>query len=315
MGPEGLLERVERTLGNRSPGEVFSRIRAIVGARVLPNSETGVLAESALTKLRNFGGDPPTPRELAALEDVIRLLRPAPLSIQGELQPIPPDTEMAFPQWTSFCQKAKTYLYSIGRIDSLSPESCIGTGFLVAPRIVATNRHVVTFLSHGLDALEEGQATVAFKEEYNSLPIERPVSVRRVAAIHDTLDLALLELADDSLALDRPTLDLAKTSVAPGDRVVVIGYPMESAGGRNPLFLRALFEGRLEVKRAAPGEVLQVRGDSVYHDCSTLGGNSGSPVLSMATAEVVGVHRDGLFMYRNEALAVGGLAQFMEATL
>jgi endonuclease G len=52
---------------------------------------------------------------------------------------------------------------------------------------------------------------------------------------------------------------------------------------------------------------------SLYHDCSTLGGNSGSPVLSLADASVVALHRDGYFTYRNEAVDGASLGAFVDA--
>jgi endonuclease G len=49
----------------------------------------------------------------------------------------------------------------------------------------------------------------------------------------------------------------------------------------------------------------------VGHDCSTLGGNSGSPVLALDTAEVVGLHFGGSFLWRNEAVTAPILADFV----
>ena len=74
----------------------------------------------------------------------------------------------------------------------------------------------------------------------------------------------------------------------------------------------AVFGTKFGVKRAALGEVLDGSGTpTLFHDCSTLGGNSGSPVFAVATGRVVGIHRSGFFMYRNEAVDGGSLDAFV----
>ena len=134
------------------------------------------------------------------------------------------------------------------------------------------------------------------------------VAIAGVIGIHAFLDMALLAVPK----LGRPVLEIDTTVVAEGLRVAAIGYPAKDAQ-RNPIFTSAVFGNAFGVKRAALGEVLDgVHAPSVFHDCSTLGGNSGSPLFSLATARVVGIHRSGFFMYRNEAVdgaSLGGFAQ------
>ena len=79
----------------------------------------------------------------------------------------------------------------------------------------------------------------------------------------------------------------------------------------SPEMMDQLFEGRYEIKRAAPGEVVGTRSDRVFHDCSTLGGNSGSPLVSLDSAEVVGVHSNGFFTWRNEGVAGAAARAFV----
>ena len=199
-----LLARAERALANRPVAEAVGKVRAIVGIPNAPDSEK--LAQAAIDKLRNPSLPAPTPVELAALEFVIRMMRPAPLSKAGELQRLPstpgsttynPATEQA---WNGFCAAIKPYLYSIGRLDRTAgsnPE--IGTGFLVAASdLLLTNHHVLAELSHGADALQEGQATVTFYQEYQTTdPPEDRFPIVMVVAIHPTLDLALLKISSD----------------------------------------------------------------------------------------------------------------------
>ncbi|HCT6914658.1 TPA: protease, partial [Pseudomonas aeruginosa] len=65
-----------------------------------------------------------------------------------------------------------------------------------------------------------------------------------------------------------------------------------------------IFGNIYDVKRFAPGEVVGLPHDAWYltHDCSTLGGNSGSAVLSIDGGEVVGLHFGGQFRKTNYAV-------------
>jgi V8-like Glu-specific endopeptidase len=64
-----------------------------------------------------------------------------------------------------------------------------------------------------------------------------------------------------------------------------------------------VFANRFGVKRAALGEVLDgSESPTLFHDCSATQGNSGSPVFSLTTGKVAGIHRASFFMYRNEAV-------------
>ena len=49
----------------------------------------------------------------------------------------------------------------------------------------------------------------------------------------------------------------------------------------------------------------------LYHDCTTLGGNSGSPVLTLDGAHLVGIHADGMFLARNRAIAGAEALSFL----
>ena len=71
------------------------------------------------------------------------------------------------------------------------------------------------------------------------------------------------------------------------------------------------------MKRAQPGHVtgvLKPRPDhdvvgNMKHDASTLGGNSGSPVVDLATGDVIGLHCGGVYMLENYAVPTWELAR------
>ncbi|MGH9969568.1 MAG: trypsin-like serine peptidase [Pyrinomonadaceae bacterium] len=302
------LKRAERTLQQHSVDTILNRVRAIIGPANMPSTEQGQLAQQALDQMRAM--KKPTPQQLNALEYVIRLMRPAPLSRSGTLDIMDAELSDAFPDWNTFRQSVKPYLYSIGRIDSLSTLKSLGTGFLVTKGLLATNRHVLEQLSYGTNMLEKGQGVVRFGQEYGTADMQGRADIISVVAVHDSLDIALLGIEQPDNLPERNPLTVEISPVKDGDAVVAIGYPFDDPA-RNPLFINALFGGKFGVKRAAPGEVLKSGAPSIFHDCSTLGGNSGSPILSMKTARLVGLHRGGFYMYRNEAIDAGSLEQFV----
>ena len=310
MGDENLYGRAQRTFGALAVDEAVAKVRAIVGLPNVPEGEKA--AQSALDKLRS-GRMRPSATEIAALEFVIRMMRPAPLSLRGKLQPLPakqgssvyqPEVSAA---WDGFREKCTRLIYSVGRLDrTAGPYPQIGTGFLVAEDLVLTNHHVLSALSHGADELEPGMAVIRFYQEYEG---EEPVPtcpIIKVAGIHPTLDMALLQV---KLPDARPILTFETGALPDHLMVGTIGYPFKD--DRNPLFVEAIYGDQYGVKRGAVGELVGTAAHLVSHDCSTLGGNSGSPLMSLTSATVVGVHFTGEFTYRNDAVAAADAAEFL----
>lgn len=308
-----LLARSDRVLAGRPVADAVAKVRAIIGVPKVPDSEKA--AQAALDKLRSY--KVPDPKELAALELVIRMMRPAPLSHKGTLAPLPSAegsstyNPITVKLWDGFREKVKPFIYSIGRLDRTSgsnPE--IGTGFLVADNVLLTNRHVLEHLSFGAYALEEGQAVVRFYQE-SGVPDPTPNAfpITGVVAIHPTFDIALLQVG---LVTKRPVPPFESATIAKAIEIAAIGYPFKDQW--NPLFADAVYGGKYGVKRAALGEIMDVAPGRLYHDCSTLGGSSGSPLFSLETACIVGVHYTGSFMYRNEAISAADAAAFVEAS-
>lgn len=72
-----------------------------------------------------------------------------------------------------------------------------------------------------------------------------------------------------------------------------------------------LFEGIFDVKRLQPGQVMELLPESstLLHDCSTLGGNSGSCVVDLTTNRAVALHYGGFHRHANVAVALWMLGQ------
>ena len=308
-----LQRRVARSFGDKPVADVMVKVRAIVGPGMIPDSEA--LAQAALEKLRS--GEIPDAEELTALEIVIRMMRPVVLTKDGVPQDLPRKAgEDLFPpehydNWSDFKNNVARFVNSIGRIESIAPDgttSHVGTGFLVSNSVLATNRHVLDALTFGSGVLRKKSARVVFKQEYgqNNRPSDI-LPIIGVDAAHQDLDMVRLKLE----STEREGVEIEPAAPAIGDEVVAIGYPAEDEKN-NPAFLGTTFQNKFGVRCAALGEVLRgVKHPSFYHDCSTTQGNSGSPLFSLKTAKVIGIHRAGYFMYRNEAIDGAALADFV----
>ncbi len=217
--------------------------------------------------------------------------------------------------------KIKAGLRSIGRIEVPHHQSLPygGTGFVVGDGLLMTNRHVALLFARGLGvrdlAFLPGQvAEVDFAREIvPSDPV--PLRVDDVAMIHPYWDMALLKVKGDLSKSPPLQLDPVNPEDLSGDGVAVVGYPGQDQ--RNDAELQnRIFRGVYQVKRLQPGQVTGRRKTMSYgrevhalgHDASTLGGNSGSCVIALATGHVVGLHFAGRYLESNYAVPAWELA-------
>ena len=222
-------------------------------------------------------------------------------------------------------------LPSVGRvaIEGLDGVPWAGTGWLAAPGLIMTNRHVVKrFAEPSSSAGKETRwriksglaARIDFSEEEKGAPgwdASRTFDVPADAkiAVHPEADLALVPVAGANRGpnpqlLPTPlVLAPGGSAVTEGRKVYAVGYPAQDPFNPDPLSEYKLFQGIFNVKRLQPGQVLQVLTDkdTVLHDCSTLGGNSGSCLVDLATNQVVGLHYAGYHRRTNLAIALWSL--------
>ncbi len=152
-----------------------------------------------------------------------------------------------------------------------TPLGSLGTGFLVAPGLIATNEHVV------------GLADPAgLKIEFPSRPGSRFKSVELAYAVPG-VDLLLIRVPD--LPADFTPLTVAKTnSLRKGERLLVIGNP----GGLRNVVTQGLFGSMQVIDRT----------EYVQLSLSVNPGNSGGPALT-TQGHVAGVvtlksHQEGI---------------------
>lgn len=214
---------------------------------------------------------------------------------------------------------------SIGRIDLDGRH--VGTGFVVAPNHILTNRHVAESIARIFlrpDQSETwlftaGQASINFVAE-DGAQTTRRFRLRRIVswgpdAISGVLDLNKIDAAlieaeptnaqGDSfpspLVLARDGHDVLTTEA----NIVAIGYPgaaVYTPQGAEPTedelkliaALRRIFAYRSGIKRLSPGMITILKGkvsdahSGVFvHDCSTLPGSSGCVLLSLESGGVV----------------------------
>jgi hypothetical protein len=193
----------------------------------------------------------------------------------------------------------------------------LGTAFLVAPGTLMTNRHVAQeFCARDGDkwSFRRGMTTrVDFLRELGSTAALE-FEITEAIGIHDRHDLALLRVEAESSDGQQLPGPLPVAATEPKDLferyVYVVGYPAWDSRRNEPEPIRRIFTDIYNVKRLQPGKAVAYSTEysAVKHDCSTLGGNSGSPVVDLDTNQVLGLHFGGRYRVGNYAVPLWTLA-------
>ncbi|MEP7363966.1 MAG: DNA/RNA non-specific endonuclease [Acidobacteriota bacterium] len=221
--------------------------------------------------------------------------------------------------------KLERAIRSVGRVELTNHPTFpwVGTAWMVADRIAITNRHVALEFARksGLSfpfSKAPGGATILprvdFREE-DQISQSAEFPVKRVIFIENnddkSPDMAFLEF-EKSATLPTP-IDLLTKAPTPEQIVAVIGYPANDP--RNPAgAIAGVFGTVFEVKRLAPGKVMANDAGFLFtHDCSTLGGNSGSVVVDVETGRALGLHFGGSFQKANFAVEAAQIQKRLKA--
>lgn len=262
-----------------------------------------------------IGEAAPRPGGSDALAEAIVLLTNRPsLLVQNDTFTLPESGD-----WRSRLLPRKSSvekaIRSTGRVElSNNPDyDWVGTGWVIAPGVVVTNRHVA--LTFGVKSgagfaflrgpnTQSMAARLDFKEEYRT-GTTAEFEIQKILFIEDlggqNPDLALLQFKQAS---GLPSaLNVYRGVLASGRDVAVIGYPARDSRNADDAMSR-VFGDIFNVKRLAPGTISGADKKDWFftHDCSTLGGNSGSLVQDLETGEAIGLHYGGRFRQANYAV-------------
>jgi endonuclease G len=217
---------------------------------------------------------------------------------------------------------------AVGRIELLNhPRGVdwLGTGWLFRDDVVVTNRHVAEVFG------ESRGARFLFRPGFDSTPMRvnidfldefdcdsnREFPLFEIVHIEPDTgpDLAFLRIKPiDGQQLPKP-VTLSATTAQEGDQVAVIGYPARDPYFPDPELMDRVFQHRYDKKRLAPGLITGKESQRIFHDCSTLGGNSGGEVISLKTGHAVALHFAGTLFTKNHAIPVDVVAERLDDVL
>jgi S1-C subfamily serine protease len=202
------------------------------------------------------------------------------------------------------------YVYGIyhvsGRGQSLRARVS-GTGFVVGPGLLATNRHVAEpwYGDRDVAAAVRGGGKPVLEQLEAYFP-GSPLPVKLETAVLATHgDLALLRLETTSFTKKLHPLPLSETPPHVGESISVLAYPMGVTGmvAKSPAIVYERLSSHPDDSSTAGelaalslirpsatfGHIGDVTGDKLIYDAPTARGGSGGPVLNQR-GEVVGIN-------------------------
>ena len=160
------------------------------------------------------------------------------------------------------------------------------------------------------------RAKIDFLEEFDNnssreFPLFKIVHIERGGGP----DLAFLRIEPvNGQTLPRP-VTLSSQAAQAGDPVAVIGYPARDPFFPDQVLMDRIFNHRYDKKRLAPGLITGKSSGRIFHDCSTLGGNSGGEVVSLKTGHALALHFAGTLFAKNHAVPVDVVASRLDEVL
>jgi phosphatidylserine/phosphatidylglycerophosphate/cardiolipin synthase-like enzyme len=302
-------------------------LHAALAKKLAALSPPGIQTESAAATEATAGAAGPA----IALETIVREGRPA-LFVAGNSfvradSLIDDLSEIVVERLEASRAQVDPVMPMIGRIDVTNHATgldFLGTGWLIAEDVVVTNRHVAELLAtRGVDRYqfvmgrfgEPITASLGFGHERGG-PAEPSVALQEVLFIEPPgtgPDIAFIKVARQVDGTRPKFIPLSETDPVPGQDVVVIGYPARAPSDVIPDQdrMEQLYGRTYNVKRAAPGKIDDPSRGWTTHDCTTLGGNSGSAVIDMQTGRACALHFAGLYLVENYAVPASTLRQYL----
>jgi endonuclease G, mitochondrial len=295
------------------PEEAAATARAIANApRLSPDEVNAILTGE---------------REDPVLEAIILLLgRPVLLIQNDDFDPADAETDFWRGILLQHRERLRNAIKSVGRIELRGDPQFdwVGTGWVIADDIIVTNRHVAeVFARRQGDRFMFNNSPfgpigvrIDFREEFGSQRPQEEFEIRKVLWIEPANgpDMAFLQVSWDTPAPGQRLALEISTDIDASREVAIIGYPAKDSRTNVPDEMERIFGGIYDVKRLAPGQVLQMfPNQKVFTtDCTTLGGNSGSVVLDMERGTAIGLHFAGREQLANFAVMGAAVRERLE---
>jgi endonuclease G, mitochondrial len=328
------VNRLERMRAS-SPSMIEATRKAVAAGRIDPKrfgmtqQQLANAVEARPQQLESIGVDS------MALEAIVKLTGRPPLLVQNNAVVLEPLDD--FPADTD--GKIKTiepFLLSVGRVEFINHSMPWGgTAWVVDKRadghLMLTNRHVAKLVAkrtadgHGVfvrspvNGVKYG-AQVDFNEEVGAKPQDaRVAQAVEIVYLADDVgaDMALLKVkkvGDGNWSMPDP-IPLAAREAADQELVALVGYPAYDSRNDASAMDR-YFRDLYDVKRFAPGRIMKMAAGTVLsHDCTSLGGNSGSSLMSLDQKAAVGLHFAGVYGIENSAVSVTTIKSLLAGSL
>ena len=308
-----------------TPTEQASKLRAF-NASLLDGDLEMADAESATNEA--FESNRP-PEQAIEIESIAMRRRRPVLAIRQGAAVLEFEDAQDVPLWKLRLKGAATVLGgvipSVGRIELAGhPDfSWVGTGWLVHPRYLVTNRHVAEVFARGegdrfvMQPGPDGDMTASIDllQEIGR-DEEQVFQVKGVSYIESRqgLDLAFLEVEQIAGTVAEPIV-LSAAAPKKNPFVATIGYPAFDSRIPEPDLMRRIYGDVFDKKRLAPGAITDVDQDRVLHNCTTLGGNSGSVIVDLKSGDALGLHFSGSFLRTNFAVRADRVKERLDALL
>jgi endonuclease G len=283
----------------------------------LGGDEDRLTEEAALT---------PASDEAALVQEsiIMRRLRPV-LAIKNNNAALQFRDEAEALHWTDRLSNAMTHIEraakAVGRIDlAAGPLDWVGTGWLLAENVLVTNRHVAREFARwdetGLVFSQGGGQAPAFADFLQEIDNPKRLRFELVQPLHiedaPGPDVAFFEIAQISGGNSLAAHVTLAAQPRPTENAAVIGYPAYDSRIPEPELMEAIYGKIYNKKRIAPGAVTELEERRLLHNCTTLGGNSGSLVLDLDTGDALGLHYSGAFLTTNYAVRADILGELLE---
>jgi formylglycine-generating enzyme required for sulfatase activity/V8-like Glu-specific endopeptidase len=173
---------------------------------------------------------------------------------------------------------------SVCRVEAAKHGNTLGTGFLIAPRLILTNFHVLNAVKN-ISGVERQATKLEFRFGYKKFPSIQP------GRLYKAKDAGALVAYSDDQKLDYALICLAEPPY--DDDGMPIQPLLTSSNARNLVLdeqVAIIQHPEGDTIKVAYGQVVNIEGERFQYNVNTKGGSSGSPVFD-AQWDLVGLHR------------------------